>query len=167
MPRARPKPSAPAMPTGQTQTAHARDRGAYEVTRLEKNGPRIAYNAATSPLRIMAMARTVAGPLTEQQREAGETFEALYRFVWSTNRSDILAFKVRGHIHETEAEAEKVRKARELLGRIEAKLPSKGYWTTMVNVCVQQLLLTNSPAHRASYEQLVKGLDITRDVLGI
>ena len=151
------------MPTGMIPTEHTMARSRYDLVRFEQRGPKVAVNTMQSPLRAME----ARGTLTAAQREAGEVFEALYRVIWGGSRSDILAMVVRGMAHETEAQADRVIKARRLMSEINRSI-SDAAGKILRDVCVSHLFLgENNNANRDNYANIRVGLDACVKVFGI
>lgn len=153
----------PALPTGMIPTEHTMARSRYELMRIEQRGPKVAVNAHQSPLRAME----ARGTLTAAQREAGEVYEALYRMIWGGSRADILALVVRGIAHETEAQADRIIKARRLMSEINRSI-SHAAANILRDVCVSHLFIgENNNANRENYTNIRDGLDACIKVFGI
>ena len=85
--RARKPVTLPPVPTGLMPTPEAQRRHAYEVIRVEKNGPKVAVNQNGSPLAALDRSRVI----TKAQRFAGETFECARQIVFGGIGIDPLA----------------------------------------------------------------------------
>lgn len=137
-------------------------RSRYERIEVEK-GTKAMVNTMQSPLRAMEG----RGVITSAQREAGEVYEALYRVVWGGSRSDILALVVRGIAHETDAQVDRVVKAKRLMEDL-ARQTTQAARRILLDVCVSGLFIgPNNNANRDNYANLYAGLDACVAVFGI
>ena len=92
-------------------TRERRKRGEWIVGQLEKNGPKVAQDAASTPIDRMAH----AGVISNDQASAARDFEDLYRRASETGsvRDSCTIWEPQGH-DETDGPVEAVRDRREL-----------------------------------------------------
>lgn len=139
----------------------------YEVVNIappttDHVAAKAAINRTASPLRCLE----TAGSITSAGREAGEAFDATYRFVWAGTRSDILAQTVRGYGHESAAEAERMVRAKDLLAQVERGV-SRAAYVVGLAVCVEEVYLGRERGRAKAYADLRAFLARCRDAFGI
>jgi hypothetical protein len=139
------------------------------VTRLEKNGDRIAINAHVSPLRYLAGKKTI----TQWEREAGEHFEAAHRLAWGGGGTNVIAKMmvlgvggIRGGgidegLHVKQWAAGRIDQIRQLAGF--------SAYSILLDVAVHQLSFGRGRGKRAlsNLELLRAGLGAAADVFGV
>ena len=164
MPKARRRPSKPPslLPTGLMPTAHTLARGDYEVTRVELNGPKVARNREVLPMDRELRAKR----WTQRQMTAAESILTAHILVFGAGGTkDPLDQRIRGaYAHETEAAVDRVRRARELLDRVQRRMGSYRFHL------VERVSVRNEdprPWPRDRYAELLEGLDIAADALGL
>jgi hypothetical protein len=168
MPRARKRsgPSLPPMPTGMMPTPHAMRRHEYELTRVKRNGPKVARNTNGSPLQ----ARLKSGAITEQQREAGEHFEAARGLAFGESSASAIALLMTLGVRVQRGSAEHALGARMWAARtvdeVRGQCHPLGY-DALVDICCLGRYFGRRTGREEAFRRLVEALDACARVFGV
>jgi len=147
--------------TGDGPTEHAKKREDYQTRRVERNGPRIAYNRDVTPI-VRAFENS---KLTPRQRDAAERFEQAYIATYRVpGTRDPLDMSPRGTVDETPQEWA-LRMKRTCHG-IMADL-SKDQGHVLIAVAVFHEAIGDCRMKYRRFALLNEALDIAADFLGL
>lgn len=91
------------------------------------------------------------GSITKRMKDAGDAFEATYAYVWGTASPsrDSTILPIGGKSHETEAQAERMAKARARLNTILGRVGPAGYALLVAVTCFGERIPANKGAGKA------------------
>lgn len=154
-------PKHPRQPSGDGPTAHTATHGDYVVLEIA-TAVKAFVNRRTTPL-VYARNR---GVITGEQFDAGERFARYARVAYHSGagRRDPLDMTPRGESHETESQAEYIARARDLLRRLQDRIPPDR-WYVLYSVAVEEEPAGGGRGRR--FKLLTEALDAAAVVFGI
>jgi len=146
-------------PTGEDVTPEARRHGDYDYRRVEKNGPRVAFNRAVTPL-ARAFHR---GTITPRQYFAAEKFEAAYNVTYRQRGTrDPLDMTPRGSADDSPQEW--LLRQKEICNGVMCKLTGKQSRALLLVAVYHEPL---GDSRRRKFQLVSESLDIAADFLGL
>lgn len=144
-------------------TEEARAQHTFQRREVHKNDRRPYVRVTPNLLEMLKQRATI----TRQQAEAGGAFAQDHRMIWgSPGARDSCVQRIGGEVHETQAQAEAITRAKARTGRILNRAGPMAY-AVMVQVCVYEEHLGRADRNTHRYAAFRSGADIAADVYGI
>lgn len=155
---------AKAAPERMKPTVQARAQAAYEEVAADTKGAKHFRRKIACLLDLLESRRTI----TRQECEAGKRYEADHRLVWGTSGRDSCIPPVGGVVHETEAQAERIVRAKARMTKVLAKAgPAAFALLRQVAAYEQPLGKQNTKERVGRYASLKMALNAAASVYGV